>query len=363
MVLNSLTGPGFVEANLACLAPGGRFIELGRRDIWSREAMSEARPDVDYSVLELDALKQYEPERPGAVLRSVMERLSTGELTPLAHTRWPMAEVAAGMEFMRSARHIGKNVIAMPPLADGRLRADRTYLVTGGLRGIGCLVAEWLADRGPGVMVLNGRRPPDSDAEEAIESLRQLGADVRVQLADMTDPAAIDAMLARLDADMPPLAGVIRSVGVLSDGSLVNQTWERFERVLWPKVLAAWHLHRATLDRDLDLFVLFSSVTGVLGKSGQGNHASANAFLDQLAAYRRTLGLPGQAIAWGAWSELGESEEQRERIERQLAASGTGWITPQQGLQAFDQLVRQDLTAGMVVAVDWPLFAEGLDGR
>ena len=212
-------------------------------------------------------------------------------------------------------------------------------------------------------IVLNGRRPPDSDAEEAIEALRQRGADVRVQLADMTDPAAIDAMLARLDADMPPLAGLIRSVGVLSDGSLVNQTWERFERVLWPKVLAAWHLHRATLDRDLDLFVLFSSVTGVLGKSGQGNHASANAFLDQLAAYRRTLGLPGQAIAWGAWSELGESEEQRERIERQLAASGTGWITPQQGLQAFDQLVRQDLTAGMVVAVDWPLFAEGLDGR
>ena len=363
MVLNSLTGPGFVEANLACLAPGGRFIELGRRDIWSREAMSEARPDVDYSVLELDALKQYEPERPGVVLRSVMERLSTGELTPLAHTWWPMAEVAAAMEFMRSVRHIGKNVIAMPPLADGRLRADRTYLVTGGLGGIGCLVAQWLADRGAGVMVLNGRRPPDSDAEEAIESLRQRGADVRVQLADMTDPAAIDAMLARLDADMPPLAGVIRSVGVLSDGSLVNQTWERFERVLWPKVLAAWHLHRATLDRDLDLFVLFSSVTGVLGKSGQGNHASANAFLDQLAAYRRTLGLPGQAIAWGAWSELGESEEQRERIERQLAASGTGWITPQQGLQAFDQLVRQDLTAGMVVAVDWPLFAEGLDGR
>ena len=108
MVLNSLTGPGFVEANLACLAPGGRFIELGRREIWSREAMSEVRPDVDYSVLELDALKQYEPERPGAVLRSVMERLSAGELTPLAYTRWPMAEVAAAMEFMRSARHIAR---------------------------------------------------------------------------------------------------------------------------------------------------------------------------------------------------------------------------------------------------------------
>ena len=198
---------------------------------------------------------------------------------------------------------------------------------------------------------------------EAIEALRRQGADVRVELADMTDPSAIDDMLARIDAGMPPLAGVIHSVGVLSDGSLGNQTWERFEQVLWPKVLGAWHLHRATLDQDLDLFVVFSSITGVVGNSGQGNHAAANAFLDQLAGYRRSLGLPGQSIAWGAWSGLGEAEEQRERIERQLAASGTGWLSPQQGLKAFDELVRQDITAGMVAAVDWPVLAENFEGE
>ena len=361
MVLNSLTGPGFIEASLSCLAVGGSFVEMGRRDIWSAEDMAASRPDVSYSILELDRLKMNEPARPGAVLRNVMERITSGDLKPLAHTRWPIAEVGAAMEFMRSARHIGKNVLAMPPMAGGRLRPDRTYLVTGGLGGIGIIVAEWLADHGAGVIVLNGRRPPDPAASEAIEALRLRGADVRVELTDVTDPAAIDAMLARVDAEMPPLAGVIHSVGVLSDGSLGNQTWERFEQVLWPKVLGAWHLHQATSNRDLDLFILFSSITGVLGNAGQGNHAAANAFLDQMAAYRRSLGLPGQAIAWGAWSGLGEAEEQRERIERQLAASGTGWISPQQGLDAFDELVRHDLTSSMVAAVDWPVFTESFE--
>ncbi len=185
------------------------------------------------------------------------------------------------------------------------MRPDRTYLVTGGLGGIGTVIARWLAEHGAGVIVLNGRRPPDPEAQEVIDALRRQGADVRVELADMTSPAAIDQMLARVASDMPPLAGVIHSVGVLSDGSLGNQTWERFEQVLWPKVLGAWHLHQATLDKDLDLFVLFSSITGVAGNSGQGNHAAANAYLDQLAAYRRSLGLPGQSIAWGAWSGLG----------------------------------------------------------
>ena len=146
-------------------------MEMGRRDIWSQEEMSEARPDVAYSVLALDEYKKYDPERPGAALRRVMERLSTGELKPLVHTRWPIAEARAAMDFMRSARHIGKNVLVMPPLSGGRLRADRTYLVTGGLGGIGRVVAGWLADQGAGVIVLNGRRAPDPEAEEAIDAL------------------------------------------------------------------------------------------------------------------------------------------------------------------------------------------------
>ena len=363
VVLNSLTGEGFIEASLACLAPEGRFVELARRDILSEAEMAAIRPDVAYSILELDVLKEEDPARPGRALEEVMGRIAAGELTPLVHTRWPLAEAGAAMAFMRDARHIGKIVLTAPPLRGGRLRPDRTYLVTGGLGGIGCAVARWLADHGARTIVLNGRRAPDPAAGETIAALEDRGVAVRVALADVTDAGALDGMFARLDRELPPLAGVIHSVGALADAALTNQSWENFETVLWPKMLGAWHLHRATRDRDLEMFVLFSSVAGVLGNPGQSNHAAANAFLDQLAAHRRSLGLPGQAIAWGAWSEIGEAEEQRERIARRTEATGIEWITPEQGLRAFERLVREDVATSLVLARDWSVFEQPGESR
>ena len=363
VVLNSLTGEGFIDASLSCLKNGGRFVELARRDILSEEEMAAVRPDVAYDILELDVLKKTDPAWVGRVLRDVMARLSSGELKTITHSRWPLAEAGAALSFMRAARHIGKIVVTTPPTLKGRLRQDRTYLVTGGLGGIGCAVANWLADRGAGAIALNGRRAPDPEAEEVIHKLRERGVKVQVELADVTDADAIDEMLARIDETLPPLGGVIHSVGVLSDGALTNQSWERFETVLWPKILGAWHLHRATVDRDLDMFVLFSSRVGVMGNPGQANHASANAFLDQLAGHRRAMGLPGQAIAWGAWSEIGEAAEQRERIDRQRSALGGRWFTPQQGIRAFDQLVRQDATTSVVMSMDWSVFEEAVEDR
>ncbi len=363
VVLNSLTSEGFIEASLSCLTRGGRFVEMARVDILSEEAMAAVRPDVGYHILKLDVLKEHCPQEPGDALRRVMKRLEAGEIAPIVHSRWPLFEASSAMKFMRDARHIGKLVLAASPLVRGSLRQDRSYLVTGGLGGIGCVVAGWLSERGAETIVLNGRRAPDSDARETIAALQEQGIAVRVELADVTDSAALDAMLARIDRELPPLGGVIHSVGVLSDASIGNQTWDSFETVLWPKVLGAWHLHKATAGLDLDFFTLFSSVAGIWGNPGQANHSAANAFLDQLAAHRRATGLPGQAIAWGAWSGLGEAEEQRERIARQLAASGTGWITPQQGLRVLDRLVRQDPAAAVVAAVDWQSFGEAVDGR
>ena len=353
MVLNSLSGEGFIEASLSCLAPGGSFVELGKRNIRSVAEMAADRPDVRYRILALDRLMREEPHRLGQVLRSVMERVGSGELEPLPFTRWPLAEAGAALAELQAARHTGKVVLVPSPLAGGRLRGDRSYLVTGGLGGLGLEVAHWLAEAGAGAIVLNGRRQPDMHARAQISELRERGAEVRIEIADVTDPDGVAGMLRRIDSKLPPLAGVIHSVGELADAALTNQDWERFERVVGPKMLGAWRLHRATLDRELDLFVLFSSLVGVVGGPGQANYAAANAFLDQLARHRRALGLPGQAIAWGTWSGVGEAREHRERIATRRSQLGEKWIAPDQGVRALARLVREDVATSVVGSLDW----------
>ena len=245
----------------------------------------------------------------------------------------------------------------LPELSGERLRGDGTYLVTGGLGGIGREVAAWLASRGAGAIVLNGRRPPGPEAEAVIEALRSRGVTVAVELADVSDGEAVEAMLGRIGERLPPLAGVVHGAGALADGALANQDRERFARVMAPKMLGAWHLHRATRESGLDLFVLFSSAAGVLGNAGQASYAAANAFLDRLAGHRRSLGLAGQAIAWGAWSGAGMAEGRRERLAERLRAAGQGWLSPAQGLGALDHLVEHGAVTGMVAVADWPVLA------
>ena len=360
LVLNSLTGAGFIEAGLSCLAEGGSFVELGKRGIWSAAEMAAARPDVAYRPLAVDRLLVEDPSGLGRVLGEVVGRVSRGELEPLPHRRWPLSELGGALGVMREARHVGKLVVAPSALATGRLRGDRSYLVTGGLGGVGLRVAAWLHEHGAGGVVLNGRRAPAGGAAEAVARLRSSGAAVRVVLADVAEEAAVAGMLEEIGTSgLPPLGGVIHAAGALSDRALLNQDWGSFERVLWPKVLGAWNLHRATLDLDLDLFVLFSAFGGLLGNPGQANHAAANAFLDQLARWRRARGLAGQAIQWGAWSEVGEAEEARDRIARARTASGEGWLSPEQGLAALTRLVSRDVATAGVAPVDWSVLFSG----
>ena len=236
------------------------------------------------------------------------------------------------------------------------LRRDGTYLVTGGLRGIGLEVARWLGDQGAGKIVLNARREPGAEAQAVIEELRGRGVEVRVELADVTDGDAVAAMVERVEEEMGPLAGVIHGAAVLSDGALKNQDWERFERVLWPKVKGAWHLQRATAGRELDFFVLFSSVAGLMGNPGQSSYAAANAYLDQLARCRREMGLAGQSIVWGAWSGVGQAEAWRELLRERMAAAGVDWITPRQGLGVLERAIRGGEATIVAMPVDWELF-------
>src|SRR6185295_15249043 len=129
--------------------------------------------------------------------------------------------------------------------------------------------------------------------------------EVRILRADVADEAQLARALAEVDETMPPLRGVIHAAGVLDDGTVLHLDRNRLDAVMAPKVAGAWNLHALTAGRTLDFFVLFSSVTSLLGSPGQANYAAGNAFLDALAAYRRARGLTALAIDWGPWSEVG----------------------------------------------------------
>ncbi|MEH2308329.1 SDR family NAD(P)-dependent oxidoreductase [Nostoc sp.] len=225
-----------------------------------------------------------------------------------------------------------------------------TYLITGGLGGLGLTVANWLVERGVQHLVLVGRRSPSDKAKSAIASWENAGVQVTVAQADITQLEQLRAVIDNIDPQFP-LRGVIHAAGILDDGILLQQTWERFTRVMAPKVQGAWNLHILTQDKPLELFVLFSSVASVLGTAGQANYAAANAFVDGLADYRRSQGLAGLSINWGAWAEVG------------MAATSTGspvgveQILPQQGLQILAALTHQvNARQVAVLPVRWSKF-------
>jgi len=238
------------------------------------------------------------------------------------------------------------------------IRADATYLVTGGLGSLGLAVAQWLVEQGAKHLVLVGRQGPRAAAQTVLAVLAQQGARVVVRQADVARAEEVQALLADLGAQ-PPLRGIIHAAGVLDDGVLLQQTWERFAKVLAPKALGAWHLHRATEGLGLDFFVLFSSVASVLGSAGQGNYAAANAALDGVAWYRRGRGLPALSVNWGPWGEVGMAARLAEREQSRRAEMGVSLIPPALGVQALGHALASGAPQCTVLPVDWA----GLLGR
>ncbi|MFJ7901541.1 type I polyketide synthase [Streptomyces sp. NPDC096198] len=237
---------------------------------------------------------------------------------------------------------------------------DATYLVTGGLGGLGLETARLLHERGARHLVLASRGAPGPAATEALDALRSAGCRVDTAAVDVGDERALTECLRRIaeDPQLPPLRGVLHLAGVLDDGILGEQTAERFARTHGAKAHGAWLLHRLTRDLPLDFFVLFSSVSSALGAPGQANYAAANAYTDGLASYRRGLGLPALAVQWGSWAGAGMSA--RLGLDEKLERMGEGVIPLRQGVDALGALlgVAPEGGAVAVLPIDWPRFLE-----
>ncbi|MFB6719449.1 acyltransferase domain-containing protein [Kribbella sp. NPDC056345] len=233
----------------------------------------------------------------------------------------------------------------LPATAAGErlaVRDDGAYLVTGGAGALGQAVAGWLRDQGAGRVYLTGRS--DRSVPDYLA-------------CDVANPAEVERLIAKVEADGLPLRGVVHAAGVLADGLIDGLSEEHVRLPLRPKIDGGWNLHRATQNRDLDFFVLFSSLAGVIGNEGQAAYAAANAYLDALAAHRRQLGLPATSIAWGPWADAGMVARLSEQERLRIIDEGVTPLDVSEGLEAF--AVGGSSTALRVVAAaDWDRLAE-----
>jgi acyl transferase domain-containing protein len=237
--------------------------------------------------------------------------------------------------------------------------SNGTYLITGGLGGLGILTAKWLVDQGARHLLLVGRSAPSAGTEYQLTDLCERGVTLTVRQVDVTNQAAVEQLLAAIDAQHP-LRGLIHSVGVLDDGLLLQQNWTRFAQVLAPKLQGSWNLYRALHATNsletLDFFVLYSSAAGLLGNWGQANHAAANAVLDAFAHYGRAQGLPLVSVNWGAWVEAGAVARLSEDDRNLLTMRGSGLIPSESGFAALTAIIGQNLPQVGVVPIQWARY-------
>jgi acyl transferase domain-containing protein/NADPH:quinone reductase-like Zn-dependent oxidoreductase/ubiquinone/menaquinone biosynthesis C-methylase UbiE/acyl carrier protein len=363
MVLNSLSGEAIFKG-LSCLADYGRFLEIGKRDIYmnSRLGMRPFKKNLSMIAIDLDRAMRERPRVLARLFQEMITGVESGELQPLPHRVFGMSNVVSAFRYMAQAKHTGKVVVSLQGQAVKvaprevepiRFQPDATYLITGGLGGFGLVIANWLAEQGARNLVLVGRRGiHNEDSAHAVESLRQAGVNVVVEAADVSREDAVAGVLDRIRDTMPPLRGIVHAAMNLEDRLLINVDADLLDRVLGPRVSGAWHLHRLTLGQPLDFFVCFSSMSSVFGLPSQAPYAASNTFLDALAHYRRSLGLPGLSINWGYLADVGyvaRNEKLGERFEGQGLLS----FAPREACALLGRLLQQSYPQVGIVRMDW----------
>jgi myxalamid-type polyketide synthase MxaD len=253
------------------------------------------------------------------------------------------------------------------------VRSDATYLITGGLGGIGLIIAHWLVIRGARHLILAGRtslpdrkewqgfqsRTIEGARISAIRELESLGANVQTVSVDMGSDLSVTEMISRcLRADQRPLRGVFHAAGVTQDELLINQSAEQMRDILAAKMVGGWLLHRLLADIPLDLFVLFSSFSSFLGPPMLGSYSAANVFLDALAYHRRSLGQVGLSINWGPWAEAGMAarlltDEESNGNRLKGIHNGARVLSTQLALEAMERLLEQGAIQTGVMSIDW----------
>lgn len=367
VILNSLSGEA-INRNLRVLRPFGRFLELGKRDFYenTRIGLRPFRNNISYFGIDADQLMSERPDLTRRLFQQIIALFNEGIFNPLPYHSFEADEVIDAFRYMQQSRQIGKIVVTYrngistvhrtgtPTPAALHLPAESTFLVTGGLSGFGLRTAEWLAGKGTRNLVLISRSGPV--AEEAIQAIARLeaaGVAVHAAACDVTDRAALAALLDEAAQNMPPLTGIVHAAMVIDDSLIGSMTEEQIKRVLAPKVLGALHLHDLTSAMPLRHFVIFSSGTTLFGNPGQGNYVAANSWLEALAALRQAAGLPVTCVGWGAIDDVGflaRNEQIKEALQGRMGGSA---LNSAEALDALEAMMLAGSSGLGVLELDW----------
>ncbi|MPZ85701.1 MAG: SDR family NAD(P)-dependent oxidoreductase [Actinophytocola sp.] len=366
VVLNTLAGDA-VEANFALLNPFGRYVDLAVNDVAHGRPlpMSVFSRCRSYLPVNFHDLYLRAPRRLGEILRTVTDLVDRGELTPPVHRIFLAEQAAEAFSLMARSAHVGKLTLAFGPVdrhrsirRAARIRPDATYLVTGGLGGIGALLTQWLIDQGARHLLLTGRSHVTADA--ALAAPRATGAAVEYATVDVADQDAMADLLRRREREgLPAVAGVVHAAAVLDPAPVRDLSEVELDRTLRPKVAGGWALHRLFAETPLDFFVLFSSAVSLLGGLTLGHHlgayAAGNAFTDALADFRRAAGLPATVVNWGYWAETGLADRLSKQHGHDVRPAGLLPIRPADAPDLFAAMLGAQGRL-VCVPVDWPAY-------
>jgi acyl transferase domain-containing protein/NADPH:quinone reductase-like Zn-dependent oxidoreductase/SAM-dependent methyltransferase/acyl carrier protein len=364
VVLNALAGEA-IPMGLSCLAEFGRFIEIGKRDIYqnSRIPLRPLRCNASFHVVAMDAVFSGDESLTRDMFAEVAELVEQSALRPLPFRAFPAFNVDSAFRLMAGGKHIGKVIVSFPqsfvprrgePIAPQfEVKSDGCYLITGAFGGFGKVLADWLVQSGARHLVLSSRSGASTPQAEAfVQKLREAGTQVHIVKADAASSADMARLFSVINETGQPLRGVFHLAMAIDDAVLSKLNRDRMAAVIGPKAVGAWLLHEATRDMQLDCFVMFSSISSVFGNPAQGNYVAANAFLDSLAHHRRTLGLPALTINWGVLG--GEGYVARNtRVAEFLAKQGTTELSPAEVISILESSLRAPGAQVAAIRVDW----------
>jgi NADPH:quinone reductase-like Zn-dependent oxidoreductase/NAD(P)-dependent dehydrogenase (short-subunit alcohol dehydrogenase family)/acyl carrier protein len=370
MVLNSLSGQAITKG-LSILRDYGRFLEIGKSDIYTNKKIGlyPFHKNLSFFSIDLDKIMREDPALIQLLLKEITSNISEGNYPPLPCKTYPYSKAKEAFRFMAAAKHIGKIVlytdkdtIKVSPAQKTQIKfkQDATYLITGGFGGFGLLVADWLVSHGAKNLALMGRNgSQSSESQRLIKKLSRKQVKIIEICGDISKKLEVERALTRIKTSLPPLRGIFHLAMVLDDALLSNLTLKQMYKVLNPKILGAWHLHEHSKDLKLDCFVLFSSVSSLIGMPGQGNYVTANAFLDGLSFYRRSQKLPSITINWGFLGKTGIAARNKETAAR-FENQGLKSFSPEQAMDILANFLEFDPAQMAVINMDWSRFGQML---